>query len=99
MQLEGNILKMRTELAAPVKYTLPIGENQIEMNALIGEEIKMTFNGQINCISCGKRTKTSFSQGFCYNCLQKAPEASESVIRPELSKTQFGIARDLEWGQ
>lgn len=99
MQFEGNILKMRTELASPVKYTLPIGENQIEMNDLIGKEIKMSFAGQINCISCGKRTKTSFSQGFCYNCLQTAPEASESVIRPELSKTQFGIARDLEWGE
>jgi len=99
MQKEGNILKMRTELAAPVKYTLPIGANQIDMNALIGKEIRMNFTGQINCISCGKRTKTSFSQGFCYNCLQTAPEASESVIRPELSKTQFGIARDLEWGQ
>lgn len=99
MQFEGNILKMRTELATPVKYTLPIGDTQIEMNALIGKEIKMSFAGQINCISCGKRTKTSFSQGFCYNCLQTVPEASESVIRPELSKTQFGIARDLEWGQ
>jgi hypothetical protein len=99
MQYEGNIKKMRTELATPVKYTLPIGEQQINMNALIGKDIKMNYEGQINCISCGKRTKTSFSQGFCYNCLQTAPEASESVIRPELSKTQFGIARDLEWGK
>lgn len=99
MQYEGNIKKMRTELAGPVKYTLPIGEQLVDMNALIGREIRMSFTGQINCISCGKRTKTSFSQGFCYNCLQTAPEASESVIRPELSKTQFGIARDLEWGE
>lgn len=99
MLYEGNILKMRTALEGPVKYTLPIGENTIEMNALIGKDIKMSFAGQINCISCGKRTKTSFSQGFCYNCLQTAPEANESVIRPELSKTQFGIARDLEWGK
>jgi hypothetical protein len=90
---------MRTELAKPVKYSLPIGENLIEMNELIGREIKMSFTGQINCISCGKRTKTSFSQGFCYNCLQTAPEASESIIRPELSKSHFGIARDMEWAQ
>lgn len=99
MQYKGNILKMRTELASPVKYTLPIGENLVDMNKLIGKEIKMSFAGQINCISCGKRTKTSFSQGFCYNCLQTAPEASESIIRPELSKSQFGIARDMEWAK
>ena len=99
MQLEGNIHKMRTELANPVQYFLPIGENEIEMNSLIGKEISMNFTGQINCIKCGKRTKTSFHQGFCFNCLQTAPEASESVIRPELSKSQFGIARDLEWAK
>jgi hypothetical protein len=99
MQLEGNILKMRTELATPVKYFLPVGQNEISMNDLIGKEISMNFTGQINCISCGKQTKTSFSQGFCYNCLQTAPEASESVIRPELSKAHLGIARDMEWAE
>ena len=99
MQHEGNIQKMRTELANPVKYFLPIGENEIEMNSIIGKEIRMSFSGQINCISCGKRTKTSFHQGFCFNCLQKAPQAAESVIRPELSKAQFGIARDMDWAE
>lgn len=97
MKLEGNIKKMQTELASPVQYILPIGDKRVDMNALIGKEIQMTFKGQINCISCGKKTKTSFHQGFCYNCLQTAPQAAESVIRPELSKAQFGIARDLEW--
>ncbi len=99
MQTEGNIYKMRTELASPVKYTLSIGDDEIDMNALIGKEIKLHFTGQINCVKCGKRTKTSFSQGFCYNCLQTAPEASESIIRPELSKSQFGISRDMEWAK
>jgi hypothetical protein len=99
MRYEGNIHKMKTELASPVNYFLPIGENQIVMNDLIGKEIKMNFSGQINCIKCGKRTKTSFHQGFCYNCLQTAPEASESVIRPELSKSHLGIARNLEWAE
>ncbi len=99
MQYEGNIRKMRTELNEPVNYSLPIGDELIDMNALIGKEISMRFDGQINCISCGKKTKTSFNQGFCYNCLQTAPEASESIIRPELSKAHLGIARDMEWAE
>jgi hypothetical protein len=99
MQLEGNILKMRTELANHVNYFLPVGQNEIAMNDLIGKEISMNFTGKINCISCGKQTKTSFSQGFCYNCLQTAPEASESVVRPELSKAHLGIARNIEWAE
>jgi hypothetical protein len=99
MITEGNILKMRTELSDPVKYYLPVGNTEINMNNLIGEEIDLHYTGQINCISCGKITKTSFGQGFCYNCMQTAPEASESVIRPELSKAHFGIARDLVWAE
>ncbi len=97
--MKGNILKMRTELARPVKYFLPVGDSEIDMNALIGKKIKMQFNGQINCIVCGKITKTSYNQGFCYNCFQTAPEADESVVHPELSKAQFGISRDMEWAR
>jgi hypothetical protein len=99
MIYEGNIIKMRSELTNPVSYFLPVGEHEIEMNRLIGKSISLHFTGQINCISCGKITKTSFNQGFCYSCLQTAPQASESVIRPELSKAQFGIARDMEWAE
>ena len=99
MKYQGNILKMRTELNNPVLYALPVGDEFIEMNPLVGKEISIHFTGQINCISCGKITKTSFNQGFCYNCLQTAPEASESIVRPELSKSHFGIARDMEWAE
>ena len=99
MLASGNIIKMRSEFADPIQYFLPIGETELPMNDLIGKSISMKFTGQINCISCGKRTKTSFGQGFCYNCLQTAPEASETVMRPELSKAHLGIARDMEWAR
>ncbi len=99
MNYEGNILKMRTELDEPIRYSLPIGDQVVDMNALLGKQIHFHFDGQINCISCGKRTKTSFSQGFCYSCFQTVPEASETVMRPELSKAQFGVARDPEWAE
>ncbi len=99
MEYQGNILKMRSELSEPIQYFFRIGDQEVPMNALLGKSIRMQFDGQINCISCGKRTKTSFSQGFCYSCLQTAPEASETVMRPELSKSQFGIARDMEWAK
>lgn len=90
---------MRSELAEPIRYFFRLGDNEIDMNALLGQHIRMQFDGQINCVACGKRTKTSFSQGFCYACLQTAPEASETVMRPELSKAQFGIARDMQWAE
>lgn len=97
MEYLGNILKMRTEAAEPVRYYLPIGGSEVDMNALLGQEIRLRFDGQINCICCGKRTKTSFAQGFCFNCFKTSPEASESVMNPELSRAQFGISRDMQW--
>ncbi|MCL1822009.1 MAG: DUF2797 domain-containing protein [Prolixibacteraceae bacterium] len=99
MQVEGNILKMKTENKVPVQYHLPLGNAVINMNDFIGKVLKLEFTGQINCISCGKPTKISYSQGFCFNCVQTSPEASESIIRPELSKAEFGVARDMEWAR
>lgn len=99
MNLSGNISKMRSEFGQPVQYFLPIGDEEIGMNKLLGQPIRMNYTGQINCISCGKRTKTSFSQGFCYSCLQTSPEASETIMRPELSKAHLGIARDMDWAR
>ncbi len=97
MQIEGDIRKMRVEYADPVRYYLPFNDAELFMNPLIGTEITLEYTGVIHCISCGKVMKTSFAQGFCYNCLQTAPEASESVLQPELSKAHLGIARDLEY--
>ena len=99
MLASGNILKMRSEFAEPVQYFLPLSEIELPMNELIGKPIRLYYTGQINCISCGKRTKTSFGQGFCYSCLQTAPEASETIMRPELSKAHLGIARDMDWAR
>ncbi|MGE5520615.1 MAG: DUF2797 domain-containing protein [Candidatus Dadabacteria bacterium] len=90
---------MRSEYADPVRYFLQVGDQELSLNELIGKNIRLSFAGQINCIACGKKTKTSFSQGFCYSCLQTAPEASETIMRPELSRAHWGIARDMEWAQ
>ena len=97
MEYQGNIMKMRSELSDPIQYFLPIGNQEIHLNDLLGKKIQFRFDGQINCISCGKKTKSSFSQGFCYSCFQTSPMASETIMRPELSKAHLGIARDIDW--
>lgn len=99
MMMEGNLLKMKSEFGRPVQYSLPVGNFILPLNSLLGKGVRMEFTGQINCIGCGKLTKTSFSQGYCYNCMQTAPETSESVMRPELSKAHLGIARNMEWAK
>ncbi|MBN1767889.1 MAG: DUF2797 domain-containing protein [Prolixibacteraceae bacterium] len=99
MEITGQLLKMRTEYANPVKYFIPVGQHEVYANELLGTKLSLEFTGTINCIKCGAKTAKSFNQGFCYNCFKTAPENDPSVINPELSKSQFGIARDMEWAE
>ena len=95
----GNLRKMRTQLEDVVRYTLMLDDTQIDMNAKIGQTIKLSFDGQINCIACDRLTKKSFGQGFCFPCFRDAPEASECIIRPELCRAHEGEARDMAWAE
>ncbi len=94
---EGNLLKMKTELDQPVQYTLHMNGVPIAMNQLIGTPIRLTYEGRINCIHCGRLTKKSFGQGFCYPCFIRAPQNAECIIRPELCRAHLGEGRDIAW--
>lgn len=99
MRKQGNISKMRTELGESVSYQLPIGDELVDMNSLIGKKISLNYLEQINCIHCGKKTKTSFAQGYCYSCFTTLPQTDESILRPELDLSYLGISRDMEWSK
>ncbi|ASB49015.1 DUF2797 domain-containing protein [Alkalitalea saponilacus] len=98
---EGNLSKMRGTVSADgsVTYVLKLSADEVPMSDLIGQKLNFEFSGQINCISCGKTTRKSFAQGFCFNCMQTAPEASECVLRPALCKAHVGVSRDADWAQ
>jgi hypothetical protein len=97
MTYTGPIEKMSTEFANPVKYTLNIGEASVEMNPFIGKTIRIKWLKKIQCMNCGKPTKKSFGQGYCYPCFISVPETEECVLRPELCRAHEGIARNMDW--
>ncbi len=97
--MQGNIRKMVAELAETVNYKLPIGDDLLGMNQLIGKKITLTYLSQINCVHCGKKTKTSFAQGYCYNCYKTLPETDVNIVHPELDLSYLGISRDMEWAK
>ena len=99
MESTGNIRKMEAIYEDVIKYQLPLGEQKVEMNRLIGTEISMEFQEQIHCIRCGRKTRKSFAQGYCYPCFTTAPETEECVLRPELCRAQDGVARDMEYAK
>lgn len=97
--MKGNLRKMRAEWGSPINYYIDFEDDNISLNSYIGKIIKFEYTGEINCIKCGRKTKKSFSQGFCYPCFTTAPETEECVIRPELCRAHEGIARDMEYAE
>ena len=101
--MQGKLRKMMTELSGTVQYRLPLiqADNStalfIDMNALIGKKIKLTYHGEINCISCGAKTKKSYSQGHCYMCMKTLPECDLCIMKPETCHYAAGTCRDSVW--
>ena len=88
--------KMRVDLGEVVHYTLQSENGLIDMNAKIGQPVKLIFSGITECISCHQKKKL-FAQGFCYDCFINAPESSPCIINPELCEGHLGKGRDVEW--
>jgi hypothetical protein len=96
MRVTGRILKMKTQLSEKVIYHLPLENQLIPMNELIGQKISLKFENEIYCTNCGNKTNKSF-QGFCWNCFSTSPENAECILRPELCRAHEGKGRDIEW--
>jgi len=90
---------MQTQLNNPVQYHLPIGDDLIDMNALIGSDIKLSHTGTINCVACDRKIKKSFNQGFCYPCLQSLAQCDSCIIKPEKCHYNEGTCREPAWGE
>ena len=96
-KITTNLSKMLAKLGDEVQYYLPYDGGFVHMNELIGKEIDLVFEGIINCMICGKKTKKSFGNGACYSCFMNAPESSPCIINPELCEAHLGKGRDVAW--
>ncbi len=101
IQYTGALRKMRTQADEKnhVHYTLPIGDDTVEMNALIGKEISLTYEGEISCVHCDRKTNKSFNQGYCYPCLISLAQCDSCIIKPEKCHYHEGTCREPEWGE
>lgn len=99
MDIKTKLKKLITLNDDPIRYQLFTDDRLLLLNKFIGKKIKIEFSGNIYCKSCGKLTKKSFSQGFCFPCFKNAPEAAPCIIRPELCLAHLGKGRDIGWEQ
>jgi len=95
----GALSKMATQLDAPVQYAFRLGDEQIAVNPMIGKTVRLEFLGAIHCSHCGRKTKTSFSQGYCYPCMQKLAQCDLCIMSPERCHYDAGTCRDPAWGE
>lgn len=95
----GTLRKLKTELTTPVTYHLPIGEELKSLNELIGNQITLTHTGRIFCIHCNRKTKKSFSQGYCYPCFKKLAQCDTCIVKPETCHFDKGTCREPDWAQ
>ncbi len=95
----GNLRKMRSVLNAPVRYQMVLSEQLIELNPLIGQKITLRHTGNIFCIACQTKTKTSFNQGYCYPCFCQLAQCDLCIMKPQTCHYHHGTCREPAWGE
>ncbi|MGA9093155.1 DUF2797 domain-containing protein [Pseudomonas alloputida] len=96
----GSLSKMAVSLQAPVvQYSFRLDDTQVPVNPMIGQRLRLEYLGAIHCSHCGKRTKTSFSQGYCYPCMTKLAQCDVCVMAPEKCHYDAGTCREPSWGE
>lgn len=102
-EIAGNVSKMAVSLPEAATglahYEMVLGEQRQSMNDLIGQTITLTFQGEINCHACNRKTKKSFSGGYCFPCSQNLAQCDLCIMRPETCHYDAGTCREPEWGE
>jgi hypothetical protein len=98
MTVSGDVPKMDTQLGETVNYRLPLGEERVAMNGLIGRVISLRYHNEIHCIACGRKTNKSSNQGYCFPCMRSLAECDSCIVKPELCHFHKGTCRDEQWG-
>ncbi|SDH42432.1 DUF2797 domain-containing protein [Pseudomonas panipatensis] len=97
----GALSKMsaRLDSPGPVQYALRLGEEELPVNPLLGKTLRLEYLGAIFCTHCGRKTKKSFSQGYCYPCFSKLAQCDSCIVSPEKCHFFEGSCREPEWGE
>ncbi len=88
---------MVTDHQQTVHYSLALGDQTIPLNPYIGHKISLKYIGTINCTHCGRRSKKSFGQGYCYPCFSKLAQCDTCIMSPERCHFEAGTCREPEW--
>ncbi len=97
--VSGLLRKMRSQIDENVIYELPVSDDVLALNPLIGKRIALRHNGSIVCSNCQRVTKKSFNQGYCFPCSQRLARCDMCIVRPERCHFDKGTCREPVWGE
>lgn len=97
--VSGHLTKMPVNLAEQVEYRLQLDDESIDLSALLGKSLRLEYQGVIHCKHCGRKTKKSFNQGYCYPCFSKLAQCDNCIVSPEKCHYDQGTCREPEWGE
>lgn len=98
--ISGQLTKMAVSLDDnQAQYAMRLGEQQVAMNALLGESLTLRFLGEINCLHCNRKTNKSYSGGYCFPCAQRLARCDICFVKPELCHFEQGTCREPDWGE
>ena len=105
----GHLRKMQVhyeDSSKPVDYFLPLLDadgqssehSSIALNPLLGQQLSIHFKQEIHCVSCGRKTRKSFNQGYCYPCFTSLAACDRCIMSPEKCHYEQGTCREPQWG-
>ena len=97
--MQGLLNKMHARLESTVQYELPLSDQRIALNPLLGKAIKLTFTGNVRCVHCSRTIKKSFNQGYCYPCFISLAQCDMCIMKPETCHYEAGTCREPSWGE
>jgi hypothetical protein len=95
--MRGFLKKMTSRLNDPVDYYLPLDNEEYHLNPYIGTRIQLTFHQRIRCQHCGKASRKSYGQGYCYPCFKRLARCDLCMMSPERCHFDAGTCREPEW--
>lgn len=63
----------------------------------LGAELRLAFDGLISCSHCGRKTKKSFNQGYCFPCARKLARCDLCIVSPTRCHRAEGTCREPDW--
>lgn len=101
--MQGYTKKMHVRLeldkSKPIQYKLPLGDQLIALNPLLGQPIKLSYTGKIACVHCNRPIKKSFNHGYCYPCFISLAQCDLCIMKPETCHYEAGTCREPSWGE